>query len=135
MSDLVKEKAVGASSIREFVSKLQRPRATWLMIPAGLCDSTIAEIAPFLETGDILIDGGAISYYIDDIRRAKDLALEGHSLCRCGNQRWRVGAGARLLHDDRWPGSGRYALDLIFLTIAPASVTYRGPRDARSCTR
>ena len=76
VADLVKEKAVGASSVKEFVSKLQKPRAIWLMIPAAYVDSTIAEIVPFLEAGDILIDGGN-SYYIDDIRRAKDLAPKG----------------------------------------------------------
>ena len=65
VTDLVNEKAIGASSVKEFVSKLQNPRATWLMIPAAYVDSTIAEIGPFLEAGDILIDGGN-SYYIDE---------------------------------------------------------------------
>src|SRR5450432_2619263 len=73
VDELAKDGAVGSSSIKDFVSKLQKPRAIWLMIPAAVVDSTIAEIAPFLETGDILIDGGN-SYYIDDIRRAKELA-------------------------------------------------------------
>src|SRR5271169_7065262 len=72
VQELVADKAVGASSIKDFVSKLQKPRAVWLMIPAAFVDSTIAEIVPHLEAGDILIDGGN-SYYIDDIRRAKEL--------------------------------------------------------------
>jgi 6-phosphogluconate dehydrogenase len=70
---LVKEKAVGAASLPELVSKLQKPRAIWLMVPAAVVDETIQQILPHLEPDDILIDGGN-SYYIDDIRRAKELA-------------------------------------------------------------
>jgi len=73
VSDLVKENAVGASSLADFVKKLQKPRALWLMVPAAVVDQTIADLLPLLEAGDILIDGGN-SYYIDDIRRAKELA-------------------------------------------------------------
>ena len=73
VSDLVKENAVGASSLADFVKKLHKPRALWLMVPAAVVDQTIADLLPHLEAGDILIDGGN-SYYIDDIRRAKELA-------------------------------------------------------------
>jgi 6-phosphogluconate dehydrogenase len=73
VSDLVKENAVGASSLADFVKKLQKPRALWLMVPAAVVDQTIGDLLPLLEAGDILIDGGN-SYYIDDIRRAKELA-------------------------------------------------------------
>jgi 6-phosphogluconate dehydrogenase len=73
---LVKEKAVGASSFADFVKKLSKPRAVWLMVPAAVVDKTIAELLPSLERGDILIDGGN-SYYIDDIRRAKELGPKG----------------------------------------------------------
>ena len=100
VEDLVKEKAVGASSLQEFVSKLQKPRAIWLMVPAAVVDETIAGITPHLEEGDILIDGGN-SYYIDDIRRAKDLAPKGYPLRGRRYQRWRLGPRTRLLHDDR----------------------------------
>ena len=73
VEELVQEKAVGATSLAEFVQKLSKPRAVWLMVPAGVVDKTIAGLAPLLEPGDILIDGGN-SYYVDDIRRAKELA-------------------------------------------------------------
>jgi len=76
VEDLVKEKATGASSLADFVKKLQKPRAVWLMVPAAVVDQTIAELLPHLEPGDILIDGGN-SYYVDDIRRAKELAPKG----------------------------------------------------------
>ena len=76
VDELVKEKAVGSASLKEFVGKLTKPRAVWLMIPAAVVDETIAAIEPYLESGDILIDGGN-SYYIDDIRRAKQLAPKG----------------------------------------------------------
>jgi len=72
VNELVQEKAVGSSSIEDFVKKLSQPRAIWLMVPAAVVDKTIASLAPLLEAGDILIDGGN-SYYIDDIRRAKEL--------------------------------------------------------------
>ena len=73
---LVKEGATGATSLADFVSKLEAPRAIWLMVPAAAVDSTIEELLPLLEKGDTIIDGGN-SYYIDDIRRAKHIAPKG----------------------------------------------------------
>ena len=70
---LVQEKAVGAASLSDFVQKLSTPRAVWLMVPAAAVDASIAELAPLLEAGDTIIDGGN-SYYVDDIRRANELA-------------------------------------------------------------
>jgi 6-phosphogluconate dehydrogenase len=76
VAELVKENAVGSGSLAEFVRTLTKPRAVWLMVPAGVVDHTIADILPLLEAGDILIDGGN-SYYVDDIRRAKELKPKG----------------------------------------------------------
>ena len=76
VEELVAEKAVGSASLAEFVKKLTNPRAIWLMVPAAVVDKSIADLLPHLEKDDILIDGGN-SYYIDDIRRAKELAPKG----------------------------------------------------------
>src|SRR6516164_8927223 len=75
VGELVQEKAVGGSSLADLVKKLKAPRAVWLMVPAAVVDKSIADIVPHLEAGDILIDGGN-SYYIDDIRRAGELAAK-----------------------------------------------------------
>ena len=75
VSELVADKAEGSSSLADFVTKLEKPRAIWLMVPAAVVDDTIADLMPHLEEGDILIDGGN-SYYIDDIRRAKELTAK-----------------------------------------------------------
>src|ERR1700724_129423 len=73
VSELTAENAVGSASLADLVKKLEKPRTVWLMVPAAVVDKTIADILPALEPGDTLIDGGN-SYYIDDIRRAKELA-------------------------------------------------------------
>jgi len=75
VEELVREEAVGASSLADLVKKLSAPRAIWLMVPAAIVDKTIAELLPLLEPDDIVIDGGN-SYYVDDIRRAKELAAK-----------------------------------------------------------
>ncbi len=76
VNELVKDKATGATSLVELVKILEKPRAIWLMVPAAAVDKTIADLLPHLDAGDILIDGGN-SYYIDDIRRAKELGPRG----------------------------------------------------------
>ena len=73
VSELAAENAVGAASLADLVKKLEKPRAVWLMVPAAVVDKTIADLLPALDANDILLDGGN-SYYIDDIRRAKELA-------------------------------------------------------------
>ena len=115
---LAKEGAVGSSSIKDFVGKLQKPRAVWLMIPAAVVDSTIAEIVPFLEAGDILIDGGN-SYYIDDIRRAKELAPKGIHYVDVGTSGgvWGLERGYCMMIGG--PDAAVQHLDPIFKTIAP----------------
>src|SRR5512147_2733366 len=76
VADLAREKATGAASREDFVGKLAAPRAIWLMVPAAVVDKTIEGLLPLLDAGDILIDGGN-SYYVDDIRRAKELGKRG----------------------------------------------------------
>jgi 6-phosphogluconate dehydrogenase len=76
VSELTEEKAIGSTSLVDLTKKLTRPRAVWLMVPAAVVDKIIADLVPHLEPQDILIDGGN-SYYIDDIRRAKELASKG----------------------------------------------------------
>jgi 6-phosphogluconate dehydrogenase (decarboxylating) len=75
VQDLAKEGATSAASFSDFVAKLEKPRAIWLMVPAAVVDKTIADLLPSLESGDILIDGGN-SYYVDDLRRAKELSAK-----------------------------------------------------------
>src|SRR5690349_15592698 len=73
VNELVQERTAGSSSLHDLVIKLEKPRAIWLMVPAAVVEKTIADLLPHLEAEDILIDGGN-SYYVDDIRRAKELA-------------------------------------------------------------
>jgi len=73
VSNLAKEKAIGTTSLADLIKKLAKPRVVWLMVPAAVVDETISDMLPLLDGGDILIDGGN-SYYVDDIRRAKELA-------------------------------------------------------------
>jgi 6-phosphogluconate dehydrogenase len=73
---MVKEGAIGAATTKEFIAKLKKPRAAWMMVPVALVDRIIADLSQYLEPGDTLIDGGN-SYYKDDLRRAKELSAKG----------------------------------------------------------
>src|SRR6516162_672976 len=118
VEDLVKEKATGASALADFVKKLSKPRAVWLMVPAAVVDETIADLLPLLEKGDILIDGGN-SYYIDDIRRAKELARKGIHYVDVGTSGgvWGLERGYCMMIGGENDVVQR--LDPIFSTLAP----------------
>jgi len=118
VQELAGEGAKGSTSFQDFVSKLTKPRAVWLMIPAAVVDSTIAEIAPLLEAGDILIDGGN-SYYIDDIRRSKELEPKGIKYVDVGTSGgvWGLERGYCMMIGG--PQDAVQYLDPIFKTIAP----------------
>jgi 6-phosphogluconate dehydrogenase len=118
VDDLVKEKATGATSLKEMAEKLAKPRAIWLMVPAAVVDSTIAELLPHLEAGDILIDGGN-SYYVDDIRRAKELASRKIHYVDVGTSGgvWGLERGYCMMIGGETEVIKR--LDPIFATLAP----------------
>jgi 6-phosphogluconate dehydrogenase len=115
---LVKEDAVGSSSLAELSQSLAKPRAIWLMVPAGAVDQTIADLLPYLERGDILIDGGN-SYYIDDIRRAKELAANGIHYVDVGTSGgvWGLERGYCMMIGGE--AKAVKHLDPIFATLAP----------------
>src|SRR3974390_732943 len=73
---MAKEGAVGTTSLDDFIKKLEAPRAVWLMVPAAAVDSTLSDLTRRLSPADIVIDGGN-SYYIDDVRRARQLLQKG----------------------------------------------------------
>ena len=115
---LVKEGATGTTKVDEFIRKLNAPRAIWLMLPVGIVDAIIDQLLPHLESGDILIDGGN-SYYIDDIRRAKDLTARGLHYVDVGTSGgvWGLERGYCMMI-----GGERQivqSLDPIFATLAP----------------
>ncbi len=118
VADLVKENAIGAASLAELAKKLTTPRAIWLMVPAAAVDETIVDLLPHLERGDILIDGGN-SYYIDDIRRAKELNAKGFHYVDVGTSGgvWGLERGYCMMIG----GESNVVkhLDPIFATLAP----------------
>ena len=122
VADLVKEGAIGASSLDEFVQKLEKPRATWIMVPAAVTDSVINDLSKHLEKGDIVIDGGN-SYFRDDRRRAKELQPKGLHYVDCGTSGgvWGLDRGYCLMIG----GEKQIVehLDPIFRTIAPGRGT------------
>ncbi len=115
---LVSEKATGAGSMADLVARLAKPRAVWLMVPAAVVDQTIADLAPLLEPGDTIIDGGN-SYYIDDIRRAKALAPSKIAYVDVGTSGgvWGLERGYCMMIGG--PAATVQRLDPIFRTLAP----------------
>src|SRR6201996_2425183 len=118
VADLVKDKATGSSSLADMVKKLEKPRAIWLMVPAAVVDKSIADLLPLLEAGDTLIDGGN-SYYIDDIRRAKEIAPKGIHYVDVGTSGgvWGLERGYCMMIGG--PDEAVQRLDPIFKTLAP----------------
>ncbi|MFZ0980316.1 MAG: decarboxylating 6-phosphogluconate dehydrogenase [Candidatus Acidiferrales bacterium] len=118
VQDLVQEKATGSDSLANLVKGLAKPRAIWLMVPAAVVDQSIADLLPHLEADDILIDGGN-SYYIDDIRRAKELAAKRIHYVDVGTSGgvWGLERGYCMMIGGE-PGVVKH-LDPIFATLAP----------------
>jgi 6-phosphogluconate dehydrogenase len=120
VKNLARDKAVGATSLAGLVKQLELPRTIWLMVPAAVVDKMIADLVPWLEAGDTIIDGGN-SYYIDDIRRAKELALKGIHYVDVGTSGgvWGFERGYCMMIG----GDSKVVkrLDPIFATLAPGN--------------
>jgi len=118
VKQLAGEGAVGASSLDDFIRKLKTPRAVWLMLPAAVVDSMLKELVPRLQKDDIIIDGGN-SYYIDDIRRAKELQPAGVHYVDVGTSGgvWGLERGYCMMIGGEKTAVQR--LDPIFKTLAP----------------
>ncbi|MHB6904735.1 phosphogluconate dehydrogenase (NAD(+)-dependent, decarboxylating) [Streptomyces sp. DB-54] len=118
VAELAGEGATGADSLPDFVAKLDRPRALWLMLPAAIVDSILDQLEPLLEPGDIVIDGGN-SYYRDDITRARRLADKSLHYVDCGTSGgvWGLERGYCLMIGGEEEVVAH--LDPIFKTIAP----------------
>jgi len=120
VKELALEGAIGTSSLAELAKRLQPPRAIWLMVPAATVDATIAGLLPHVEAGDILIDGGN-SYYVDDIRRAKELAPRRIAYVDVGTSGgvWGLERGYCLMIGGEQAAVKR--LDPIFAALAPGA--------------
>jgi 6-phosphogluconate dehydrogenase len=120
VEELAREGAVGASSIADLARRLQRPRAVWMMVPAAAVDRTLAELVPHLEPDDVAIDGGN-SWYVDDLRRANELAARGIHYLDVGTSGgvWGLERGYCQMIGGERPVVER--LDPIFAALAPGA--------------
>src|SRR6266542_637672 len=118
VKSLAAEGATGAESLADFVAKLDRPRAMWIMVPAGVVESTLEQLRPLLEADDIVIDGGN-SYYRDDLTRAADLKRDGIHYIDVGTSGgvWGLERGYCLMIGGERDVVAR--LEPIFKTLAP----------------
>jgi 6-phosphogluconate dehydrogenase len=132
---LVAEGAVGSGSMEDFIGKLTRPRAVWLMIPAAVVDSTLDELIPLLDEGDCVIDGGN-SYYRDDIRRSARLAEHKLDYVDAGTSGgvWGLKRGYCLMIGG--PDAAVERLDPVFAALAPGvdAAPRTSGRDGRPST-
>ena len=115
---LVKEKSIGASSLADLVKKLKKPRAIWMMVPGAFVEQLVADLLPRLEPGDMLIDGGN-SYYVDDIRIAKELAAKKVHYIDCGTSGGVLGLERGYCLMIGGPDDAVKYLEPVFKTLAP----------------
>jgi 6-phosphogluconate dehydrogenase len=120
VQELGKEGAAGAASLDEFVAKLSKPRAAWIMVPAAVVDKTLDDLSARMEAGDIIIDGGN-SYYIDDIRRAKQLKTKGLHYVDVGTSGGVWGLERGFCHMIGGETEVVQRLDPIFSALAPGA--------------
>lgn len=118
VKELAGEGAIGATSMEDFVSKLTKPRAAWMMVPAAVVEETLAQVAPLMEKGDMIVDGGN-SYYRDDMDRAKRLAPTGVHYVDAGTSGgvWGLERGFCLMIGG--PDEAVKHLDGVFASLAP----------------
>jgi 6-phosphogluconate dehydrogenase len=118
VKDLAKEGATGAASLEDFVAGLSPPRVAWLMVPAAAVDETLHDLCPHMQRGDIIVDGGN-SYYVDDIRRARELQPAGIHYLDVGTSGgvWGLQRGFCLMIGGEAEPVGR--LDPVFKTLVP----------------
>ena len=118
IADLVKDGAEGHGDLKDMIAAMTQPRAVWLMVPAGVVDHALADLVPLLDRGDVVIDGGN-SYYIDDIRRAGELAEKGLEYLDVGTSGgvWGLERGYCMMIGG--PADAVERLDPIFATLAP----------------